>query len=274
MYITTAYLYQQIQPVLLIDISGAFFDARWDPVYAKNLTLNLGVDNVILFQFQNQDQKPVNISGATFTFRIISQNGQDLLFAKELVALNSATGRAKVTITAEDTKHLQEQPASYSLEISSGVLDQAVFTDSQAGARGTIDIMNSVFPAFTASEMLTIPTGQPSNHVPNVATFYSSTLTTDGSSLTTFQLDTTDYSGNLQAQGASDATAYTVEWYNVDLQDLQTGNTVGNLTFDHSIKRIAFNVEGYHPYIRLQFNALTNVANVGDGLHVSSITYR
>lgn len=62
MYITTAYLYQQIQPVLLIDISGAFFDARWDPVYAKNLTLNLGVDNVILFQFQNQDQKPVNIT--------------------------------------------------------------------------------------------------------------------------------------------------------------------------------------------------------------------
>jgi hypothetical protein len=68
MYITTAYLYQQIQPVLLIDISGAYFDARWDPVYAKNLTLNLGVDNVILFQFQNQDQRPVNIFGATFTF--------------------------------------------------------------------------------------------------------------------------------------------------------------------------------------------------------------
>ena len=144
MYITTAYLYQQIQPVLLIDISGAFFDARWDPVYAKNLTLNLGVDNVILFQFQNQDQKPTSIVGATFTFRIISQNGQDLLFAKELVALNAASGRAKVTITAEETQHFQEQPASYSIEISSGVLDQAVFTDDQAGARGTINIVNSV----------------------------------------------------------------------------------------------------------------------------------
>ena len=273
MYATTAYLYQQIQSVLLIDISGAYFDARWDPVYAKNLTLNLGVDNVILFQFQNQDQKPVNISGAIFTFRIISQNGEDLLFAQELVALNAATGRAKVTITAEDTKHFQEQPASYSIEISSGILDQAVFTNSEAGARGTIDIVNSVFPAFVASELLTIPTGQPSNHQPNVATFYSSTLTTDGSPLTTFQLDTIDYSGNLQAQGASDATAYTVEWYNVDLLDLETGNTVGNITFDHSVKRVAFNVEGYHPYLRLQFNALSNV-NTGDGLHVSSITYR
>ena len=73
MYSTTVYLYQQIQTVLLIDISGAYFNARWQPVYAKSLKLNLGVDNVILFQFQNQDQKPVNTSGATFTFRIISE---------------------------------------------------------------------------------------------------------------------------------------------------------------------------------------------------------
>ena len=274
MYITTAYLYQQIQKVLLIDVSGAYFDARWDPVYAKNLTLNLGVDNVILFQFQNQDQKPVNISGITFTFRIISQNGEDLMFAKELVPLSAATGRSKVTITAEETNWVQPQPASYSIEMTSGVLDQAVFTDDQAGARGTINIVDSVFPAFMASEILTIPSGQPSNNVPNVATFYSSTLTTDGSPLTTFQFDTEDYTGNLQAQGSSDATAYTVEWYDVDLIDLETGNTVGNLTFDHSVKRVAFNVEGYNPYIRLQFNALTNVANAGDGLHVSSITYR
>ena len=273
MYATTAYLYQQIQSVLLINISGAYFDARWDPVYAKNLTLNLGVDNVILFQFQNQDQKPVNISGAIFTFRIISQNGEDLLFAKELVALNAATGRAKVTITAEETNWVQPQPASYSLEVSSGVLDQAVFTDSQAGARGTINVVDSVFPAFIASEILTIPTGQPSNNQPNVSTFYSSTLTTDGSSLTTFQLDTEDYTGNLQVQGSSDATAYTVEWYDIDLQDLKTGNVVGNLTLNHSVERIAFNVAGFNPYIRLQFNALSNV-NTGNGLHVSSITYR
>jgi len=280
MYITTAYLYQQIQPVLMIDISGSYFDARWDPVYAKNLTLNLGVDNVILFQFQNQDQKPVNISGATFTFRIISQNGEDLLFAKELVTLNAATGRAKVTITAEETNWVMPQPASYSLEVSSGVLDQAVFTDSQAGARGTINIVDSVFPAFVASEVLTIPTAQANigggyhSGNANVVTFYSSTLTTDGSPLTTFQMDTKDYTGNLQAQGSTDATAYTVEWYNVNLQDLKTGNTVGNLTFDHSVERVAFNVSGYHPYIRLAFNAYANVSNVGDVPNVSEIVYR
>jgi hypothetical protein len=261
MYITTAYLYQQIQKVLLIDVSGAYFDARWDPVYAKNLTLNLGVDNVILFQFQNQDQKPVNISGATFTFRIISQNGEDLLFAKELVSLNNALGRAKVTITAEDTKYFQEQPASYSLEISSGILDQAVFTDDQAGARGTINIVNSVFPSFTASQLLTVPSQAPANNI-----YYTSTVTTDGAPLTTFQLDTADITGNIWVQGATAATAETVEWYNVPFEDLKTGNTINQLTLTNSTERLGINVEGYHPYIRLELQFAQG--------ELSLITYR
>ena len=248
MYATTVYLYQQIQTVLLIDISGAYFNARWQPVYAKSLKLNLGVDNVILFQFQNQDQKPVNISGATFTFRIISQNGEDLLFAKELVSLSNALGRAKVTITAAETLNFQAQPASWSIEVSSGVLDQAVLTDDYAGARGDIDIVDSVFPAFVASEVLTIPDQAPQGNI-----YYTSTLTTDGSRLTTFQLDTANFSGNLQVQGSSDAVAQTVEWYDIDFEDLKTGNTVSNLVFSSSSERLGINVEGFHPYIRLEF---------------------
>lgn len=261
MYSTTAYLYQQIQQVLLIDVSGAYFNVRWNPVYAKNLKLNLGVDNVILFQFLNQDQKPVNITGATFTFRIISQNGEDLLIAKELVSLSNALGRSKVTITAEETTMLQAQPANWSIEISSGVLNQAVLTDEYSNARGTIDIVDSVFPAFVSSQLLTIPNQAPQNSV-----YSTSTVTTDGSPLTTFQIDPFNVVGNVQVQGSSDATAYTVEWYNVNFTDLKTGNVVNQVTFDHAIDRLGINVEGYHPYLRLNFTL-----NSGN---ITNITYR
>lgn len=255
MYSTTAYLYQQIQKVLLVDISGAYFNVRWQPVYAKNLKLNLGVDNVILFQFQNQDQKPVNISGATFTFRMISQNGESLLYSKELVSLNNQLGRAKVTIPAADTARFQAQPASWSLEVSSGVLDQAVFTDDYAGARGDIDIVDSVFPAFVASQELTIGAQAPSNNI-----YYTSTVATDGSSLTTFQIDTSRFTGNLTAQGA---TTTDNEWYNVDVRDLNTGNIVANLTFNNATDKLGINVEGFHPYIRLEFGiASGNITNI------------
>jgi hypothetical protein len=261
MYSTTAYLYQQIQSVILVDISGAYFDRRWEPVYAKNLKLNLGVDNVILFQFQNQDQKPVNITGSTFTFRLISQNGQDLLFSKELVSLNNNLGRAKVTITANESTYFQAQPASWSLEVSSGVLNQAVYTDDYSGARGTIDIVNSVFPAFNASQLLTIPSQAPDSSI-----YYSSTLTTDGSSLTTFQLDTVNYTGTVAVQGATDATANTVEWYDVDFEDLKTNETVSELAFIDETVRRGINVQGFHPYIRLEFG-------ISHG-NVDLITYR
>jgi hypothetical protein len=248
MYSTPVYLYQQIQSVLLVDITGVgpVFDRRWRPVYAKNLKLNLGVDNVILFQFQNQDQKPVNISAATFTFRIISQNGENLLYARELVSLSNALGRAKVTIPAVDTLAFQAQPASWSLEISRGDLDQAVFTDDYAGARGVIDIVDSVLPAFVASSELTIGAQAPENN-----TYYSSTLTTNGARLTTFQIDTGDFVGNLSVEGASASADTNPEWYDVDFQDLFTGNTVSSISLTPA-GRIGINVEGYHPYIRLE----------------------
>jgi hypothetical protein len=252
MYSTTAYLYQQIQQVLLIDISGNYFNARWNPVYAKSLKCNLGVDNVILFQFLNQDQKPVNISGSTFTFRIISQNGQDLLYARELVTLSATTGRAKVTIPAADTLKFQAQPASWSIEVSSGNLDQAVLTDDYSGARGDIDLVNTVFPAFVASKILTIP-----DQAPDSSIYYTSTLTTDGSRLTTFQIDPVAFTGTLSAQGSTDATAQTVEWYSVPFRDLESGLEVTALDFVNATRRLAINVEGYHPYLRLEL-AISN----------------
>lgn len=261
MYSTTAYLYQQIQQVLLIDVSGAYFNARWNPVYAKSLKLNLGVDNVILFQFLNQDQKPVNITGATFTFRMISQDGENLLYAKELVTLSAALGRAKVTIPAADTLMFQAQPASYSLEISSGVLDQAVLTDDYCGARGDIDIVDSVFPRFVASQVLTVPDQAPDSNI-----YYTSTIATQGTRLTTFQIDTLTFTGILQVQGSPNADANTVDWYDIEFEDLETRTTVDEIIYSSSTRRTAINVSGYHPYLRLSLQ-------VSDGA-VDAIMYR
>jgi hypothetical protein len=260
-YITTAYLYQQIQPVILVDITGAYFDRRWEPVYAKQLTLNLGVDNVFLFQFLNQDQKPVNITGSTFTFRIISENGENLLLAKQLVTLSAAAGRSKVTITAAETLNLQAQPASYSIEVASGVLEQAVYVDANAGARGSIEIVESVFPGFVPSAVLTIPSQAPSN-----STYYTSTLTTSGRSLTTMQLDFENFTGNVSVQGATVSADTPQEWYDISFQDLASGNTVAELQFNNANSRTGINVQGFHPYVRLQFG-------IGNG-NIDLITYR
>lgn len=92
MYSTQIYIYQQIQRVLVLDSSGAYFDRRWDPVYAKKLTINKGVDNVILFEFINQDQKPVNITGSELRFKLINLAGTAQLIEKDMVIINAQYG--------------------------------------------------------------------------------------------------------------------------------------------------------------------------------------
>ena len=54
------------------------------PQYAKPLTLHKGVDNKLQFQFLNQEQKPVNITGKSITCRILNYDATEILISKAL----------------------------------------------------------------------------------------------------------------------------------------------------------------------------------------------
>lgn len=246
---------------MLVDTSGGYFTMRYDPVYAKQLTLNKGVDNVLLFEFINQDQKPVNITGSGFVFRLISQDGSELLLSKDMEVLSASTGRVKVVLNTEDTINLLAQPASYSIQRTAGNYVQAVYVDDNSGARGDANIVDSVFPQFQNSTDLTIPTiygptswpqnppngwpdwaltPQPLNYLQQTE-FYSSQIPTNGASLTTIKMELTHYTGTIKAQGAED---YESPWYNV---------TDSVQYLDHT-GIIYLNVLGFHPLIRVAFN--------------------
>jgi hypothetical protein len=241
-------------------------------VYAKKLTINKGVDNVILFEFVNQDQKPVNITGSTFVFRAISQAGDKILLEAPLVALSSATGRAKVTLTTDELLAVQAQPASYSIaRTQSGGLTEAVFVDAQAGARAPVDIVNSVLPEFVPSALLTIPTLEISNQIsydgagysdwPGGNPYWAGNPTGSNSGLynswfnteffssfieprgpvTTIQMTLVGYTGTLKVQAAEN---YQSIFYNV------TDST----TYLNEYSTIELTVIGWHPLLRVCFN--------------------
>lgn len=272
MYSSPAYLYQQIQKVLLIntDGEGAVFQRRWNPVYAKKMTVNKGVDNVLLYEFINQDQKPVNITGSSFRFRIINTAGNSLVIEKDMQIISPVIGRAKVTLTAEETLLFPSDPCSYSIERASGNLNEAVFVDAQCGGRGDIDIVDSVFPEFVPSQTLTIPTiygpreysyftnnqGMPDWALPQTYGYsnlqqterYTSHVPTNGQSLTTFRLSMDHFTGNIKAQAAEN---YQSVWYDVS----------PSYSYLDKTESILLNVEGYHPLLRLaidQYNGNIN----------------
>jgi hypothetical protein len=270
MYSTTAYLFQQRTRVLLLDSSGQYFSARYDPVYAKQLTVNLGVDNVLLFSFVNQDEKPVNVAGCTFTFRITDTSGTELLLQEPMTILNAVAGQVKVYIPAQDTLELIAQPASYSISVQSGNLNQAVFTNAQAGARAPLLLVDSVFPKFIPSIPCTIPTtnlsaqtsldGAGYENYPgwagnwyyggNGSMFFNNYQNTEFHSsfikprnyITTIQMDLIGYTGTIKAQWAQN---YESVWINV------TEST----TYLNHTGTIYMNVVGWYPLLRLCFNS-------------------
>ena len=270
MYSTQAYVYQQIARVLLMDTgAGETFIYRYDPVYAKRLTINKGVDNVLLFEFINQQEKPVNITGSSFIFRVINTESDEILIQEPMVILNAPTGRVKVTLTAEQLLEVLAQPASYSITRTSGNLTEAVFTNAQAGARAPLDIVDSALPQHVPSSPLTIPTTKlsaqfsvegsgyenwPANPYwagnPNGGSFFNSYLNPQyfssfiepRNSVTTVQMDLVGYTGTIKFQAAEN---YQSIFYNV----------TESVTYLNKTGTIYWNVIGWYPIIRACFDS-------------------
>ena len=263
MYSTPVYLYQQKQQVLLPATDGSYFQRRWQPVYAKKLKVNRGVDNVILFEFINQDQKPVNISGSTITYRMMSTDGDELLIAKDLEILNALHGRAKVTLTTAELDIIEEQTATWSLERASGNLYETVFTDAYSAGRGQVDIVDSVYPDFVESTILELPEPTIKRSAANGDRNYTSMAYTANNTLTTFQLDFDNFTGNVIAQGSE--TQIGPDWYDIGLQTVYANQNT----------RSYINIDGRHNWIRFQLNQYglsgEGVATVANGA-VTAIT--
>jgi hypothetical protein len=283
MYSTTVYLYQQLIRALLVDTNGQFFTARYEPVYAQTLTVNKGVDNALLFEFINQDQKPVNVTGSTFVFRLLNQAGNELLVEKPMEVLSATTGRVKVVLSSAETDNIVAQPASYSIERTQGNYRQAVFTDANAGARGVCVVVDSILPEFVPSGELTVPDIYGKNQFVNVAPtgwpdwalnpqpistvrlteFYSSYIPYTGKNITTVSMDLIHYTGTLKIQAADN---YQAIWYDV---------TESREYLDYT-GPVYFNTVGYYPLQRLALNnsigaGASATATVEDGV-VTSIS--
>lgn len=223
------------------------------PVYAKPLTLHKGVDNQLQFQFLNQEQKPVDITGKSITCRILNYEGNQVLLQKALTLQLPATGICALILNAADLENIDAQKCYYTLEIPVGDFDYPVFVDQNAGARGVMNIVDSVLPNFVPSYEITIPTGQAfpnTTNSSNTVTYFSSVLSTNDNPILTIQTEYLEYYGNTVIQGSSLGDA---DWY-----DIVTTDEVANNT-----QTVGYTIQGFHPYIRMAFTSNSGaVANI------------
>lgn len=242
MYSTQVYFYTPRQIVVLYDGTST---RRYQTVYAKNLTLHKGVDNKLQFQFINQEEKPVDITDKEITFRFISYDGTTVLVKKALSLLLPLTGIAQLELNSADIEDIDPQNGFYSLEIPVGSFDYPVFVDASSGARGKMNIVDSILPSFVPSMEIN------PNATGNSTTFYSSQINTNANPIISLQTEYSNFAGNVTFQGSTTGTDwYTIETFGVDLANAIT-TTYGN-TFT-----------GFHPYMRIQFDK-TNGNIVGN----------
>jgi len=230
------------------------------PQYAKTLTLNKGVDNQIQFQFLNQEQKPVDITGKVITFRLISYDGSAVLLNKALDLQLPLTGIATLNVGPAEIENIDPQKAHYSLEIPVGDFDYPVFVDQNAGARGDMNVVNSILPSFVPSATVTIPTGQP---FPNLSQanldyygngqyveYHTSPINTTNNPILTIQAQYDEYYGNVLIEGSCQPD---VDWYPIE----------AHIDLANVTETVGYVVKGYHPFVRMTFTsnagAVTNI---------------
>lgn len=252
-YSTAVFYFTQRQIVVLLSGNSP---RAFMPVYAKTLNLHKGVDNKIQFQFLNQEQKPVDITGKTITCRIINYNGTEILITKALTPELPLTGISYLYLSAADLEDIDAQKCHYSLEIPVGEFDFPVFVDPAAGARGDINILNSVLPSFVPSQIVTIPTGQPfpnldpnvnaNNPLTNANTYYSSIINTQDNPILTISTKLDGYNGDVSIEGTCNQLL--TDWYPITTE-----------SYEDKTATTGYTIYGYHPFVRMVFTSNAGV---------------
>jgi hypothetical protein len=233
------------------------------PQYSKPLTLNRGVDNQLQFQFLNQEQKPVDVTGANITFRALDITGTQVLLQTYLVPLFPANGIMVLQTTPAELAGISAQKGYYTLEIPVGSFNYPVYVDQNQGGRGDLYIVDSILPRFVPSAEVSIPTGQPfpnltydfnANDQPystsNNTSYYTSVISTNNNPVLTIQTQLNQYTGNIIIQGS---TQVDTDWYPI----------LASANYSNDSSTYGYVVRGFHPFVRVQFNSnageVTNV---------------
>lgn len=148
MQLIPRYLYNN-KMVLVSNLAGANTEFR--QVYTRNIKLHRGINNTILFEIKNADQKPVSILN-TYTpkFTMFDENKTQVLEKTGTVKETSTPlykGQFTVDITENELLNLKDQYLSYNVYlVKTDGTNHLTYSDSQFGMSGTIELHSEAFP--------------------------------------------------------------------------------------------------------------------------------
>lgn len=140
-----SYLYTNKIQVQVLD-DDPTIKTRNRKVYTRPIKVYKGVDNVITLNFKNNDQKPANISGLTFTFAIkanvdVSAN----VWYTTATISNVSTAVGTVTLDTANIANLTQDYYNYTITYTgTGNLTLPTYVDDNFGAAGQLHVVSNV----------------------------------------------------------------------------------------------------------------------------------
>jgi len=233
MQLISVYLY----PNKVEAYTNAFSDwteERYRKVYNRNLKIYRGVDNRIDFQVRNADEKVQTISGTVIVFSLTNKETGELLLQKDCIVQSNQTGKVYVNLSESNMRNIEPGQYIYCLhsEIRTAIdannyiaaSKKPLYIDSQYAVNATIEIYGDVFGEVQPSYETVAFEERIAYDTDRTSTYYSSIISanpelTTPQSVHTFQINLTDYFGQIVIEASQEITAAPEVWTDVATLD-------------------------------------------------------
>lgn len=243
----SAFIYQNRIEVLA-DIDPSI-TTRNKIVYARTIKIYRGMDNTVVFQLKNSDQKPVNITGYTITMSVVNDDNNTQFVEFEGTIVDAVKGIVSVIVPELDLAYLDREYYNYALKVTDqSDLEIQVYTDDFFTVRGQLQILDGYNAAFQPSKNLSL-TNLSANVV--VSSAISGNYPSGYNLWHSFQFYFNNFTGQVIAQVTTEPINTIVEG---DWMNFSTTNYTGQTTTD------LITIEG--PYTAIRFRILETSGEV------------
>lgn len=132
----------------------ASYPTEWKIVYQRRIKLFKGFRNVIEFDVRNADQKKIDILNFNIKMLVLDNFNTEVMI-KDVTPVVSSPGLATATIEAADISYLKPQFLKFTLYILNNDGSKTLmYSDSQFGASGQIDLLDTATTATPAPQII------------------------------------------------------------------------------------------------------------------------
>lgn len=124
-------------------------------VYARTVKIHRGIDNTVVFNVKNSDQKPVNLANHRMFLSVIDDDNNTKYVEIEGSAVDAVKGIFSFVLPSGEVNNLDQERYNYALKaVTAGSQEILLYADDYFTVRGQLEVQDGYAPSFTASATL------------------------------------------------------------------------------------------------------------------------